>query len=480
MLFLSIVLIFTGSISSVKAKGFSDVPADTQSSDYISYLVNKNIIKGYDNNLFKPNKHVTRGDAALMIARALDLNIEKRDTDFTDVNRSIAASGAIQSAIKEGIINGYSDKTFRPSEVVTRGQMASFLARAFKLEYEEASTFTDVAISSTSYSDIRKVLAFGITNGYSDGEFKPGEPVTRAQFSAFLARGLNDEFRLTVYACGYDPASRVNPDRQTMNCLLTKAARESDAKIPPELLKALVSVEKNDWKHFTEDGEPVVSGDGGIGLMQITNTTGYDVERLKYDLLYNIKVGVEFLATNFTRTDLPKFVNHDPTKLEHWYFALMGYNGTKPKNSPLVKATGERNPTAYQEKVYQELGENGFLKTKIHSIEMTIDDFNYDPTSNKNIEFVKKTFNLSEAATSSKEILKVGDRITYFGAGLRSQPGKSGTLIMKPTITDELTIIGGPVYDDDVNSKNQFIWYPVKIDTNGKKYSGFIASPYIN
>ena len=478
VLFLSVVLVLVGNIGSVKAEGFSDVDSKHRFSEHMRFLFDKGVIKGFENNRFAPDDHVTRGAAALMIARTLDLKTEKRKTVFTDVNMQSAASGAIQSASEAGIINGYTDGTFRPEEVVTRAQMASFLARAFKLVDEEALSFIDVPISSSSYSDIRKVIAFGVTEGYSDGRFQPELSLTRAQFSAFLARALNDTLRLPVYVCGYNPASRVNPDRQTMNCLLTKAARQADSPIPPEILKALVSVESNNWNHFTGNGEPIISSDGGIGLMQITNTAGYDVERLKYDLTYNIEAGIDFLNKNFKRSNLPKFVNHDSTKVEHWYFAIMAYNGVKAVNSPFYQASGERNPTAYQEKVYLELRKNGLLNTTIHSIGMTKNDFTYGEDTNHTIQFKTMVFDNAKGATTSKELLKAGDIVSYSGSGMRSTPDTSSTLL-PTTSADKLTILGQPVYNEQSNSKNQFIWYPVQTVKNGKKQSGFIASPYI-
>ena len=59
-----------------------------------------------------------------------------------------------------------------------------------------------------------------------------------------------------------------NPTFQQMNCLLTNAAIDAD--IPPEVVKA-VATQENGWKQFDENGEPIISEDGGIGLMQITN-----------------------------------------------------------------------------------------------------------------------------------------------------------------------------------------------------------------
>ncbi|MHC8514331.1 S-layer homology domain-containing protein [Sporosarcina sp. ITBMC105] len=454
---------------------FTDVSPSYPFYEHIHYLTERGVIKGYEGNRFGPTEQVTRAAAAVMIARALGLPTEKKQTIFKDVSAQSFASGAIQSANDAGIIQGYTDGSFGPDKIVTRGEMAIFLARAFDMTDEEPMPFKDVSISSAGYAYIAKVIAAGVTQGYSETEFRPNEPVTRAQFSAFLARATNDALRLTVQACGYDATSTVNPDKQTLNCLVTKAAR--NANVPPEIAKAVVTVE-SDWTHFLSNGEPLISEDGGIGLMQITNRPGLDIEKLKFDIAYNIEAGVQLLAENFKRSDLPSIGTKDRAILEHWYFAVMAYNGTKPVNSPFYSATGNRNPNAYQEKVYRHIS-NGLVLTNITGIDMKSEDFTYDGSSTANIRFNKKAFTLKGDTTKSVELLTHGEVVKYVGKGLRSKPSTATDSIVTIPTGDAFTLLGGPVYDENKESNNQFVWYPVKTLHNGKTITGFIAAPYI-
>lgn len=94
----------------------------------------------------------------------------------------------------------------------------------------------------------------------------------------------------------------TNPSFQQMNCLLTNAAIETD--IPPEVVKA-VAYQESDWSQFTKKNEPNISPDGGIGIMQVTDTDNMDVEKLKYDITYNIEAGVKILNDKYAY-DLPK------------------------------------------------------------------------------------------------------------------------------------------------------------------------------
>jgi S-layer homology domain/Transglycosylase SLT domain len=475
--FCSILLI--AGAGNVFAKGFPDVPESNRFYDEIMYLSEEGIISGYPDGRFAPGQKVTRAAAAIMLGRVLGYEEAQRETVFPDVPKDSKASGYIQQAYENKIISGYPNGEFRPDKYVTRGEMAIFIARAYSLTEEEVVPFSDVSINMSAFSAIRKIIDFGVTTGYPDGTFKPDLDLTREQFSGLLARAESEEFRLPVDTCGYDASSRRNPDLQTMNCLITKAADESGFPVPPEIVKAVASVENGGWKHFNENGEPVISDDGGIGLMQITNTAGYDVEKLKYDLQYNIKTGIEFLANNFKRGDLPKINDHDPADLESWYFAIMAYNGTVPANSPFYQETGEVNYNAYQEKVYKQLSDFGAVNANVRSIPMKSSDFEYDRNSSDPIKFLKNSYVMDEGKlTPTKQLFEVGETVTYKGSGLRSIPSTQGTLI-PITSSDSLKIISAPVYDVNVNSRNQFVWYPVEMSKNGKVIKGYIASQYI-
>lgn len=163
--------------------------------DEIIYLIDQEVIAGFPDGTFRANEKVTRAQAALMIGRALELDGTKRNTPFSDVNASHQASGYIASAAEAEIIKGYTDGSFRPNEYITRGKMAIFLARAFELNKEAVIAFSDVSPQMASYSSIKKLLAAQLTQGYPDNTFRPQQTLTRGQFAAFVARGLNEEFK---------------------------------------------------------------------------------------------------------------------------------------------------------------------------------------------------------------------------------------------------------------------------------------------
>ncbi|MBE3570964.1 MAG: N-acetylmuramoyl-L-alanine amidase [Bacillales bacterium] len=125
-----LILPFTGT-SSKAAVSFLDVDSSHRAHKEIDYLAEGQIVTG-SGGYFFPSKQVTRAEAAAMLGRALNLNGTKMATQFKDVSSGSFASGYIQSAVNVNIISGYSDGTFRPEKPVTRGEMALLIDRAFK------------------------------------------------------------------------------------------------------------------------------------------------------------------------------------------------------------------------------------------------------------------------------------------------------------------------------------------------------------
>jgi hypothetical protein len=198
LLFVLVVFFFSGFGANVKAATFSDLQSSHRFYEEMLFLEAEGIITGYPDGTFRPDGEVTRAAAAIMIGRALELNGQQRATVFSDVGADQKASGYIASAVNAGIIQGYPDGTYRPNETVTRGQMAIFLSRAFNLTEEAATPFKDISPSMASYLHIKRIVEEKLTQGYEDHTFRPNVKVTRAQFSAFLARALNDEFKVEI------------------------------------------------------------------------------------------------------------------------------------------------------------------------------------------------------------------------------------------------------------------------------------------
>lgn len=174
---------------------FKDLSPRNTFYDEIHYLSEKGVIKGFSDGSFQPNQPVTRAQAAIMLGRALGLEEKATYTEFSDVTAKVTGAGYIAAAVEKGIISGFPDGTYRPNDAVTRGQRAIFLDRAYPLEKGNENQFKDISSNMKAYQSILNVTATGIANGYPDGTYRPDLAVTRAQFSAFMARTLEPSFR---------------------------------------------------------------------------------------------------------------------------------------------------------------------------------------------------------------------------------------------------------------------------------------------
>src|SRR5690606_19213467 len=121
----------------------------------------------------KPDKTVSRAEAAIMIGKLKGFNGTQSATKFKDVTKNLKASGYIAAAEKAGYISGYEDGTFKPNAAITRGDMAIILSRVFPMTIGGLDEFKDVTPKMRSYEAIGEVVSANIAAGYKDQTFKP-------------------------------------------------------------------------------------------------------------------------------------------------------------------------------------------------------------------------------------------------------------------------------------------------------------------
>lgn len=163
----------------------------------INWLAAEGITKGCnppDNNFFCPNDPVTRGQMAAFLVRALSLTDGAGSNVFVDDNNSVFEAD-IEKLEAAGITKGCNppvNNQYCPSDVVTRGQMAAFMVRAFGYTFVSGNLFVDDN-GSIFEDDINKLATAGVTKGCNpptNNMFCPDDPVTRGQMAAFLHRAL--------------------------------------------------------------------------------------------------------------------------------------------------------------------------------------------------------------------------------------------------------------------------------------------------
>ncbi|MGF1535605.1 MAG: S-layer homology domain-containing protein [Elainellaceae cyanobacterium] len=117
--------------------------------------------------------------------------VEETPPELTDVSSNYWAAPFINRLGEEGIVAGFNDNTFRPDEPVTRAQFAAQLAQAFASQTpNETASYTDVDADYWAADPIQQVSNANFMSGYPEGNFLPGESVTRLEVLISLASGL--------------------------------------------------------------------------------------------------------------------------------------------------------------------------------------------------------------------------------------------------------------------------------------------------
>ncbi|MCH4826823.1 S-layer homology domain-containing protein [Planococcus halocryophilus] len=156
-------------------------------TDAVDYVVSNNIANGLSETQFGVSASITRGDAAIMIAKAAGLMDEKAPASgFSDVPARGAI--AVNSLKAAGIISGVSTTKFGWDQSITRGQAAYMLAQAYDLKGGDASKlkFTDVGTTHRFAKEVAALVENEITAGTTSTSFGIEASIKRGDFAIFL------------------------------------------------------------------------------------------------------------------------------------------------------------------------------------------------------------------------------------------------------------------------------------------------------
>jgi hypothetical protein len=159
----------------------------------IDLFVKLGLIKGYQDDTFRPNASITRAEFAAMMVRVFNLEALGSAKNFTDVKEDYWASQNIETLAASGIIMGYADGTFRPNEAISRAEIIAIISRIVDfnaVEKQQTVVFNDLA-GSWNAEEIRSAASAGIINGRAEGIFAPQEQSTRAEALSIILRVLN-------------------------------------------------------------------------------------------------------------------------------------------------------------------------------------------------------------------------------------------------------------------------------------------------
>lgn len=179
------------------ATGFSDVLSTNSHAENIKQAVEMGIIKG-QNGKFRPNDTITRGQVVKILARYLESKHGKKSYSKVLPFADIPANSKDKELYNASRVVKYHEallvenNKLRPSDKMTREEMASVLVATFGLELDgKTVNVTDLnQVGRNHASNVQIIANLGITQT-ENGRFSPKQAVTRAQFASFFVRTID-------------------------------------------------------------------------------------------------------------------------------------------------------------------------------------------------------------------------------------------------------------------------------------------------
>lgn len=190
-------------------------------------FINGYEVEGEELNEFRPDSEVKRCEIAKIAAEAY--SIAKADPNFPDVDADHWAAqfiGGLQSA---KVVEGDPDGNFRPEDSLTRAEFAAIVKRAAEGKLEDKEEEKDFNDTEGHWAEgiIDELSKAEVVKGYEDGSFKPENKVTRAEAVAMVLRSLGREIDPAINSKVNNPFSDVKEGAWYLNDVLG-AATEYD------------------------------------------------------------------------------------------------------------------------------------------------------------------------------------------------------------------------------------------------------------
>ena len=186
----SFLLIF-GMMTSIiilpsEAAAFSDISGHWAQTS-IEYCSGKGYVSGFDDGTFRPDEVITRGQLAVILDNVKGLWLPTWNT-FSDVNSSNYYYWSVLKCVKAGYMTGYSSSAFGPSDPLTREQAAVIIANAYGYTANSGRTgfADDNEISNWAVNSVKACVSAGVISGMGNNRFCPWAYVTRAQLVTMI------------------------------------------------------------------------------------------------------------------------------------------------------------------------------------------------------------------------------------------------------------------------------------------------------
>ncbi len=170
------------------------------SEDTVYMMASRLIVQGKSATHFEPDAFTSRAEFITMVVKAMGLDVQMSDTQFSDVKAKDWYYEAVQTGAHYGLASGY-NQTYRPNDTITREEACVILSHMMHLIKEDADRFdaNNVTKGINAFSDQAQVApwavdsvelaaAYDILQGKGENQIKPKDYLTRAEAITFVHR----------------------------------------------------------------------------------------------------------------------------------------------------------------------------------------------------------------------------------------------------------------------------------------------------
>ena len=177
---------------------FTDVKSGDWFYDGVDFVYEEGIMNGLSDTTFGPHLSTTRGMVVTMLWRMENEPQAKTGAAFADVKESAYYAEAIDWAAENGIVNGTSETTFAPDQVVTREQLSAILYRYSQVKGYDTTAQGDLTsfgdwerVSSYAVAPMKWAVGASLIQGMDDN-LVPAGSATRAQLATIFQRFITN------------------------------------------------------------------------------------------------------------------------------------------------------------------------------------------------------------------------------------------------------------------------------------------------
>lgn len=448
-------------------KNFPDLAGYSWAKEAIDHLVAKGAITGYPDGKFAPGDSIKRGEAAKILAEALDLTIDQNvKTELKDAKNHWASSyiAAIQKHNKD-IIKGYEDGTFKPEQTITRQELAKMVATAYDLKANPAAKISFKDNTDWGKDQVQALASLGIVNGYEGGVFKPNAKVNRAETAVFV-------FRTEV------PAKRLPVELSTPQVTAVSAINATQLTVTGSALNLLKAEDLTLEGFAVSEITPAVDGKSATvklatGILPNKEYTlkvknGDQTQDFKFSfglLVKSVEVVAATVDEELTGQSVKLKINGVETSIDtlkaagyEVNFAAVDSTGADATATLFGAAGGSVTTGALASNLVAQLGKDfkvmatvyrgtevvvsQYATVQVRNLQALATAINSYELSNTTTGITKQkstTFVVNEKATITKaNVTANGDKFDVLTAGLSVKTSNAGVISVNPT-TKELT-----------------------------------------